>query len=62
MYDNTVAMEYNLTKPIDIIFNAIYNLTDIIELAESQYFPTQVVDLAYMIVSAQSVVRSYIRC
>ena len=57
MYDSTATMEYNLNKPIDVIFNAVDSLLEISELVGRLYLSTQLVNLAYMIVIAQLVLR-----
>ena len=61
MYNDTAAMEYSLSKLIEVVFNVIDNLVESIELSGRPYLPTQVVDLVYMIVSAQPVLRSEFR-
>ena len=48
----TAAMECSLNKLIDVTLNTIDDLVEIAELTGRPYSPTQVVDLAYMIVSA----------
>ena len=44
-------MAYNLTKPITIIFDAVDNQCKLGELARQLYNPSQIVDLAFLVIS-----------
>ena len=54
-------MEYNLEKPIDIIFDAIEDLVETGELTRRPYSAQQIVDLGYIILSKKRIFRSDIR-
>ena len=60
-YDETLKLTYDVNEPIDIIFNAVEDLCEVAELAESAYTPKQQVHIGYIIISKQRIFRSDVR-
>ena len=60
-YDDVVTMPYDITEPIDMIFNAVDDLREIAELAGRPYSLIQMVDLGYLVIAKQSIFRSDVR-
>ena len=54
-------MSYDITEPIDIIFNVVDNLREIIDLAGRLYSLVRMVDLACLVISKQPIIRSDVR-
>ena len=54
-------MVYDISEPIDLIFNAVDDLREIAELATRPYTDIQMVDLGYMVLARQPIFRSDIR-
>ena len=54
-------MSYSASAPIDDIFNAVEDLCEIAELAETPYSPRQHVNIGYLIVNKQPIFRSDVR-
>ena len=54
-------MSYDITEPIDVIFNSVDDLREIAELAGRPYSPIQMVDLGYMVIVKQPIFRSDVR-
>ena len=61
-------MPYNIIEyiaivlnAVDTVFNAVYNLREIAELADCPYIPVQMVALVYMVISKLPIFRSDIR-
>ena len=60
-YDDTIKLPYSITDPIDDIFNAVEDLCEIAEFAESPYSPRQQVNIGYLIVNRQPIFRGDVR-
>ena len=54
-------MEFNLKESIDIIFDAVEDLVEIGELAGRPYFTQQIINLGYIILSKNRMLRSDIQ-
>ena len=54
-------MVYDISEPIDMIFNAMDDLTEIVELATRPYTDIQMVDFGDMVLARQPIFRSDIR-
>ena len=60
-YDSTLKMSYNISDPIDDIFNAVEDLCEIAELANDPYSERQQVKIGFLILNMQPIFRSDIR-
>ena len=60
-YDETLKLTYDVSEPIDTIFNAVEDLCEVAELADSAYTPKQQVHIGYIIISKQRIFRADIR-
>ena len=60
-YDDTTKMSYSVSDPIDDIFNAVEDLCEIAEFADTPYSPRQQVNIGYLIVNKQPIFRSDVR-
>ena len=60
-YDETTKMSYSVSEPIDDIFNAVEDLCEIAEFAETPYSSRQQVNIGYLIVNKQPIFRSDVR-
>ena len=60
-YDEVASMIYDITEPIEIIVNAVNDLSEITELAGRPYSPIQMVDLGYIVIAKQPIFRSNVR-
>lgn len=60
-FDAVATMQYNIVEFIDVIFNEVYNLREIAELATRPYTDVQMVDLGYIVLSKLPIIRSNIR-
>ena len=54
-YDETTKLAYNVSDPIDEIFNSVEDLCKILELANCPYSERQQVNIGYLIVSKQPI-------
>ena len=54
-------MEYQIDKPIDVIFMAIEDLLELAEISGRPFTPQQIVNIGYLIVSKHRIFRSDIR-
>ena len=60
-YDETTKLAYNVSGPIDDIFNSVEDICEISELANCPYSARQQVNIGYLIVSRQPIFRSDVR-
>ena len=60
-HDNMARLTYDVSEPIDIIFNAIEDLYKIADLAGCPYYPRQQVNIGYLILQKQPIFRSDVR-
>ena len=60
-YDETIKLTYQVSDPIDVIFNAVEDLCEIADLSGSPYTATQQVNIGFLIVSKQRILRSDVR-
>ena len=60
-YDETTKMSYSVSDPIDDIFNAVEDLCEIAEFADTPYSPRQQVNIGYLILNKQPIFRSDVR-
>ena len=60
-FDDVATMQYDITDPIDIIFNEVDNLREIAELAMRPYTEVQLVDRGYIIFGKLPICRYNIR-
>ena len=60
-YDKTTKMSYHVSDPIDDIYNAVEDLCEIADLAETPYSPRQQVNIGYLIVNKLPIFRSDLR-
>jgi len=60
-YDETTKMSYHVSDPIDDIYNAVEDLCEIADLAETPYSPRQQVNIGYLIVNKLPIFRSDLR-
>ena len=60
-YDETTKLTYNVSDPIDDIFNPVEDLCEIAELENCPYSARQQVNIGYLIVSKQPIFRSDVR-
>ena len=60
-YDKTTQLSYNISDPIDYIFNAVEDLCETAELSQSPYAARQQVSIGYLIIIKQPVFRSDLR-
>jgi hypothetical protein len=56
-----LGMHYDISQPVDIVFNAIDDLSDLAEHALSPLSPQQMIDLAYVIFARQPILQQDIR-
>jgi len=56
-----LGMHYDISKPVDIVFNAIDDLADLADHARSPMSPQQMLDLAYVIFARQPILQPDIR-
>jgi hypothetical protein len=54
-------MHYDITQPVDTVFNTIENLADLAEHANSPMSPQQQIDLAYVIFAREPILQQDIR-
>ena len=54
-YDGTTKLAYNVSDPINDIFNSVEDLCKIAELANFPYSARQQVKIGYLIVSRQTI-------
>ena len=54
-------MDYTIDEPISIIFDAVEDVVEIVELAGSPYSLDQIVDIGYIILFKNRIFRSDIR-
>ena len=57
-YDTTTKLTYNISYPVDDIFNAVKDLCEIAEFAQTLYPVRQKVNIGYLIVSEHLIFRS----
>ena len=57
-YDVVESIKYTIEEPMTIIFDAIEDLAEIGELVKRLYSAQQVVDLGYIIISKNRIIRS----
>ena len=60
-YDSTLKMSYNISDPINDIFNAVEDLCEIAELANDPYSERQQVKIGFLILNRQPIFHSDIR-
>ena len=60
-YDETIKLSYSVSDPIDDIFNAVEDLCEIAEFADTPYSPRQQVNIGYLIVNRQPIFRGDVR-
>ena len=60
-YDETIKLTYQISEPIDVIFDAVEDLCEIADIAGTAYTPEQKVNIGFLIVSKQRVLRSDVR-
>ena len=60
-HDTTLKITYDVSEPIDIIFNAVEDLCEIADLAGCPYSPRQQVNIGYLILQKQPIFRSDVR-
>ena len=60
-YNSVEGVKYSIDEPIDIVFPAIEDLIEISKLAGRLYFPQQIADLGYLIISKHQIFRSDIQ-
>ena len=60
-YDETTKLTYNVSDPIDDIFNSVEDLCKIAELTNFPYSARQQFNIGYLIVSKQPIFRSDVR-
>jgi len=56
-----LGMHYDISQPVDIVFNAIDDLADLADHARSPMTPQQMLDLAYVIFARQPILQQDIR-
>jgi hypothetical protein len=57
----TYHMHYDISQPVDTVFNAIEDLTDLAEHANSPLSAQQMIDLAYVIFAKQPILQQDLR-
>ena len=60
-YDKTTKLAYNVSEPINDIFNSVEDLCEISELAYCPYSARQQVNIGYLILSRKPIFRSDVR-
>ena len=60
-YDETTRLSYDISHPIDDIYNAIEDLCEIAEFAENVYSEKQKVHIGFLVMSKQPIFRSDLR-
>ena len=60
-YDEVASISYDITEPIDVIFNDVDNLKEIADLAGRPYSLVQMVDLGYIVIAKQPIFRFGVR-
>ena len=60
-HDEITKMSYSVSDPIDDIYNAIEDLCEIAEFAQTPYSPRQQVNIGYLILNKQPIFRSDVR-
>ena len=60
-HDATTKLTYDVSEPIDVIFNAVEDLCEIADLAGCPFSPRQQVNIAYLILQKQPIFRSDVR-
>ena len=60
-YDETIKLSYSVSDPIDDIFNAVEDLCEIAEFADTPYSSRQQVNIGYLIVNRQPIFRGDVR-
>lgn len=58
---NVYNMQYDISQPVDVVFNAIDDLSELAEHASSPMSPQQLIDLAYIIFANQPVLQQDLR-
>ena len=56
-----LGMHYDISQPVDVVFNAIDDLADLAEHALSPMSPQQMIDLAYVIFARQPILQQDLR-
>jgi hypothetical protein len=58
---STYNMHYDISQPVDTVFNTIDDLTDLAEHARSPMTPQQMIDMAYVIFAHQPIFQQDLR-